>query len=99
MTSAGPGEFVQSGTILKPHTTSPRLASGFVKSAMVASDGTSGAFCQEKCFCTVHTPPMVPPLRSWAPTPVWRSIAAAVRTRGTLQGGGRDVGTRLNSSS
>ena len=74
MISAGPGELVASGQSLKPQITSPFLASGLLKSASAASEGTSTAFCQEKCIWTVHLPPTVPVERSWAPTPVWRSI-------------------------
>ena len=57
---------------------SPFLASGLVKSASCGAEGTSGAFCQLKCFSTVHTPPAVPALRSCAPVPVWRSICGAL---------------------
>ena len=68
--------------------TSPFLASGLVKSASCALDGTSGAFCQLKCFSTVQLPPALPSLGSCAPTPVRRSMAAGSlrsRVRALLQ--------------
>ena len=61
--------------------TSPFFASGSVKSASCALDGTSGAFCQLKCFSTVHVPPTLPALCSCAPTPVRRSRPAMAPAR------------------